>query len=87
MVLAGGARDGTKGFFVQPTILTDVLPDMKIAREEIFGPVCVVLKFKDEEEAIALASDTTYGLSCQIFSQDVSRAIRVSHLVALQREW
>jgi aldehyde dehydrogenase (NAD+) len=52
---------------------------MKIVREEIFGPVCVVVKFKTEEEVIELANDSTYGLSSQIFSQDISRALRVAH--------
>ena len=52
---------------------------MKIVREEIFGPVCVVVKFKTEEEVIELANDSTYGLSCQLFSQDISRALRVAH--------
>jgi aldehyde dehydrogenase (NAD+) len=78
-VVTGGSRKGDKGYFVKPTIFTDVKPDMKIVREEIFGPVCVVVKFKTEEEVIELANDSTYGLSSQIFSQDISRALRVAH--------
>lgn len=77
--MTGGSRNGDKGFFVQPTVFADVRTDMKIVREEIFGPVCVVVKFKDEAEAIELANDTEYGLSCQVFSQNISRAIRVAH--------
>lgn len=52
---------------------------MKIVQEEIFGPVCVVMKFKTEEEAIEHANNTEYGLSGQVFSQDISRALRVAH--------
>lgn len=78
-VVTGGSRKGDKGYFIKPTIFTDVKPEMKIVREEIFGPVCVVVKFKSEEEVIELANDSTYGLSCQLFSQDISRALRVAH--------
>ncbi|KAI0087988.1 putative 1-pyrroline-5-carboxylate dehydrogenase [Irpex rosettiformis] len=78
-VLTGGSRQGDKGFFVPPTIFVNTTPDMKIVREEIFGPVCMIIKFKTEEEAIEHANDTEYGLSCQVFSQDISRALRVAH--------
>ena len=78
-VLTGGERKGNAGYFVEPTIFTDVKPDMKIIREEIFGPVCAVIKFKDEQEVIDLANDTTYGLSSTVFTENISRAIRVAH--------
>jgi len=78
-VLEGGARIGEKGFFVQPTIFTEVTNDMKIAREEIFGPVASVFKFKTEEEVIELANDTVYGLAAYVFTENGSRAIRVAH--------
>ncbi|TFK61593.1 aldehyde dehydrogenase [Pluteus cervinus] len=78
-VHAGGERLGTNGYFVQPTIFTDVTKDMKIVQEEIFGPVGVVLKFKTEEEVIEAANDTTYGLAAHIFTQNISRAIRVTN--------
>ena len=52
---------------------------MKIIREEIFGPVCAVIKFKEEQEAIDMANDTVYGLSSVVFTENVSRAIRVAH--------
>ncbi|KAI0812785.1 aldehyde dehydrogenase [Irpex lacteus] len=78
-VLTGGSRKGDRGYFITPTIFVDATHDMKIVQEEIFGPVCVVMKFKTEEEAIEHANNTEYGLSCQVFSQDISRALRVAH--------
>ncbi|KAI0695524.1 putative 1-pyrroline-5-carboxylate dehydrogenase [Cytidiella melzeri] len=78
-VVTGGARKDSPGYFIQPTIFTEVKPEMKIVREEIFGPVCAIIKFKDEQEVIKVANDTTYGLSCQLFTQNMSRALRVAH--------
>ncbi|KAJ7628919.1 aldehyde dehydrogenase [Roridomyces roridus] len=75
----GGARHGTEGYFIQPTIFTDCMPDMKIVKEEIFGPVVAIMKFGTETEVIEAANATTYGLACCVFSGDVSRAIRVAH--------
>lgn len=75
----GGAKAGAEGYFVEPTIFTDVKADMKIVREEIFGPVAVIVKFKTEEEVIQLANDTVYGLSSNVFSQNINRALRVAH--------
>ncbi|KAG6918035.1 hypothetical protein DXG01_016887 [Tephrocybe rancida] len=80
-VLVGGERHGTAGYFVQPTVFTDVTPDMKIVKEEIFGPVAAIIKFTSEEEAIAAANDTNYGLWCNVFSQNISRALRVAHAI------
>ncbi|KAJ7474916.1 aldehyde dehydrogenase [Mycena latifolia] len=80
-VQIGGDRHGTEGFFIQPTIFTDCTPDMKIVQEEIFGPVAAVLKFKTEEEVIEAANATTYGLSSCIFTENVSRALRVAHAI------
>ena len=65
------------GFFVEPTIFTDVRDDMRIAREEIFGPVMSVLAFSEEDEAIARANDTEFGLSAGVFTRDLPRAHRV----------
>ncbi|RIK87126.1 MAG: betaine-aldehyde dehydrogenase [Hyphomicrobiales bacterium] len=65
------------GFFVEPTIFTGVEDDMRIAREEIFGPVMSVLSFRGEDEAVARANDTEFGLSAGVFSRDLSRAHRV----------
>ena len=78
-VRVGGSKQGDKGYYIEPTIFTDVKPDMKIVQEEIFGPVAVIVKFKTEEEVIQLANDTVYGLSSNVFTQNVSRALRVAH--------
>ncbi|KAG7097950.1 hypothetical protein E1B28_005261 [Marasmius oreades] len=78
-ILIGGDRHGNEGFFIQPTIVTDCKPDMKIVREEVFGPVAAVIKFKTEEEAIEMANDTSYGLAAAVFTENNSRAIRVVH--------
>jgi len=83
----GGDRLGKEGYFIQPTIFTDCRPEMRISREEIFGPVAAVVKFKTEEEAIELANDTVYGLACHVFSQNVSRAIRVAHALEAGSAW
>ncbi|KAJ7087937.1 aldehyde dehydrogenase [Mycena belliarum] len=77
----GGARHGTEGFFIQPTIFTDCTPDMKIVKEEIFGPVAAILKFTTEEEVIEAANATVYGLSSCVFSENLSRALRVAHAI------
>ncbi len=74
----GGKRLGEKGFFFEPTILLDVTTDMLIAREETFGPVAPLFSFKDEEEAIAMANDTPYGLASYFYSRDVGRVWRVA---------
>lgn len=66
-----------KGFFLEPTIFTDVTDDMRIAREEIFGPVMSVLSFDDEEEVIARANDTEFGLAAGVFTRDLARGHRV----------
>lgn len=78
-VATGGDRHGTEGYFIQPTVFTDVKPDMKIAQEEIFGPVITVQKFKDEAEAIAIANNTSYGLAAAIHTKNVNTAIKVSN--------
>lgn len=66
-----------KGYFVEPTIFVDTTPDMRIVQEEIFGPVLAVQKFKTEEEAIALANGTKYGLAAGVFTQDGAKGLRV----------
>src|SRR3984957_2810714 len=74
-----GKPDGvTKGYFVQPTVFADVRNDMTIAREEIFGPVLCMIPYDDEEQAIAIANDTPYGLSGYVTSGDVDHARRVA---------
>jgi phenylacetaldehyde dehydrogenase len=77
-VVSGGDRLGRKGYFVRPTVLTNVSTDARLYREEIFGPVVVVLPFDDEDEAVALANDTTYGLAGALYTQNVRRAHRLA---------
>ena len=74
----GGSRHGDNGYFLQPTIFSNVQDDMKIAREEIFGPVQSIFKFKTMDEAIERANDTKYGLAGGVFTRDLDKAIYVS---------
>ena len=68
----------TRGYFVRPTVFADVKPDMQIAREEIFGPVLCVMPFDSEDEAVAIANDTVYGLANYVQTQDADKARRVA---------
>ncbi|KAJ8593641.1 aldehyde dehydrogenase [Rhizopogon salebrosus TDB-379] len=86
-VAIGGERQGTEGFFIKPTIFTNVTPNMKIVQEEIFGPVGVVIKFKDEDEVIKQANDTVYGLAAAVFTQNLNRAINTAHRLKAGTAW
>ncbi|MBQ0803367.1 MULTISPECIES: betaine-aldehyde dehydrogenase [unclassified Sulfitobacter] len=77
LVYGGEAIDG-KGFYMQPTVFADVTDDMTIAREEIFGPVMSVLDFTDEDDVMARANDTEFGLAAGVFTRDLTRAHRVA---------
>ncbi|RYO82997.1 hypothetical protein DL766_005550 [Monosporascus sp. MC13-8B] len=76
-----------KGYFIEPTVFTHVKASMKIYREEVFGPFCVVLPFKTEEEAIALANDTMYGLGAAVFSQNLELSHRVASRIEAGTVW
>lgn len=76
--MTGGARQGETGYFVAPTVLDNVADDMVIAREEIFGPVLSVLPFDEEDEVLARANDTEFGLAAGCWTQDVSRCLRMA---------
>ena len=90
-VACGGERatDGAlaKGCFMKPTLLTNVTNNMRVAQEEIFGPVAVVIKFKDEEDVIKMANDSSYGLGGAVWTRDINRAIRVSRGIETGRMW
>jgi betaine-aldehyde dehydrogenase len=86
-LVTGGGRPGGKGYFVEPTIFADGNNDMKIAREEIFGPVGLVMPFDDPTEATRLANDTRYGLAAFIWTRDVSRAHELASQVKAGTVW
>lgn len=83
----GGQRHGNRGYFVQPTVFSEVQDDMKIAREEIFGPVQSLFKFKTTEEVIERANKTTYGLAAGLFTKDLDTAHMVSHALQAGVVW
>jgi acyl-CoA reductase-like NAD-dependent aldehyde dehydrogenase len=89
-LLGGGAAmaaDLPGGQFVEPTIFTDVTPGMRIAREEVFGPVLSILGFDDEAEAIRMANDTIYGLAAAVWTKDIGRAVRMSSALKAGTVW
>jgi aldehyde dehydrogenase (NAD+) len=86
-LLIGGARHGDRGYFIQPTIFADVKDNMRIAQEEIFGPVKQIFKFKTTEELIERANKTIYGLAAAVFTKDLERALYVSSAIRAGTVW
>ena len=78
---------GGKGFFIEPTIFSDVKDDHTIYREEVFGPFVAISSFKTEEEAIERANDTTYGLGAALFTENITKAHRVARLIEAGMVW
>jgi len=90
-IAIGGERNTegacANGCFFKPTLITNVTNDMRVAREEIFGPVAVIIKFKDAEDVIKMANDSEYGLGGGIFTKDITKAINVARRVETGRMW
>jgi aldehyde dehydrogenase (NAD+) len=86
-VITGGKRVDREGYFVHPTIFADVTEDMKIVKEEIFGPVVTITKFKNVDDVIKLANDTEYGLAAGIHTNDINKAIHVANKIRAGTIW
>ena len=90
LVTGGGVPEGerfAKGFWVQPTVFADVTGTMRIAREEVFGPILSILKWRTEEEALALANDVEFGLTAAIWTRDIGTALRAARAVEAGYLW
>src|SRR5215468_3191471 len=86
-LLAGGNRVGNKGFFIEPTVFADVQDDMRIAKEEIFGPVMSIMKFKEIDEVVQRANRTTYGLAAAVWTKDITKAHAIADSVRAGTVW
>ncbi|WP_109479571.1 aldehyde dehydrogenase family protein [Paraburkholderia sp. C35] len=86
-IVAGGARVGQKGFFVEPTVFANVEHEMRISQEEIFGPVASVVRFNDEDDAVRIANGTLYSLAAGVWSADIGRVHRVAHALKAGTVW
>ena len=86
-MLCGGKRVGDRGYFISPTIFTDVKDEMKISREEIFGPVMSIIPFKNIDEVVRRANNTTYGLAAAVWTKDVSKAHAIAARLRAGTVW
>jgi aldehyde dehydrogenase (NAD+) len=86
-LVSGGSRAPGRGYFVQPTIFADVRPEMTIAREEIFGPVLSVIRFRDADDVVRAANDTVYGLAAAVWTRDIKKAHRAARLLQAGTVW
>jgi acyl-CoA reductase-like NAD-dependent aldehyde dehydrogenase len=89
MLCGGPVNDPAlkSGHYIRPTVFTEVRPEMKIAKEEIFGPVLTVIKFKDEEELVKISNDTVYGLASAVWSKDLQKALRIGRRIRAGTVW
>jgi len=85
--VVGGRKVGDQGYFVEPTVLVDVKPQMKVVREEIFGPVVTAIPFSDPDEVVTFANDTTYGLAAAVWTRDISQAHRMAAKLRAGTVW
>ncbi len=86
-LMAGGSRVGDHGYFIQPTVFADVKDDMKIAQEEIFGPVMSIIKFRGIDEVVDRANKTMYGLAAAVWTRDIGKAHHIAHNVRAGTVW
>jgi aldehyde dehydrogenase (NAD+) len=86
-MMCGGERVGDKGYFVQPTVFADVKDPMRIAQEEIFGPVMQIMRFDTMEDLIDKANNTVYGLAAAVFTKDIDKALHIANGIRAGTVW